>query len=201
MVESFIPMNSREWREMQKHNRIHVFGASGAGTTTLGKALAERLHIRHLDTDDFFWMKTEIPYQVPRPTLERIGLLKKELKKETDWVLSGAVINWGNFAIPLFTLAVFLWIPHNLRMQRLQEREIMRYGIDAISPGGWFYRNHCEFMEWAARYDTAGSEMRSSVQQEEWSRLLPCRLLRFTEPLTTADMAGRIISFIDTEKR
>ena len=30
---------------------IHITGASGSGTTTLGLALAELLGIRHLDTD------------------------------------------------------------------------------------------------------------------------------------------------------
>jgi adenylate kinase family enzyme len=33
---------------------IHVTGASGSGTTSLGHALAEALDIRHLDTDHFF---------------------------------------------------------------------------------------------------------------------------------------------------
>ena len=38
--------------------RIHILGASGSGTTTLGRALAERLQCRHFDTDDYFWLPT-----------------------------------------------------------------------------------------------------------------------------------------------
>ncbi|CAI8903162.1 hypothetical protein EMIT036CA2_50372 [Chryseobacterium sp. IT-36CA2] len=34
--------------------RIHIFGASGSGVTTLGKALSEKLNIEYLDSDDFF---------------------------------------------------------------------------------------------------------------------------------------------------
>jgi adenylate kinase family enzyme len=33
---------------------IHVMGASGSGTTSLGRALSEKRDIAHLDTDDFF---------------------------------------------------------------------------------------------------------------------------------------------------
>lgn len=31
--------------------KIHILGAAGAGTTTLGKALAERLNIAYFDSD------------------------------------------------------------------------------------------------------------------------------------------------------
>jgi hypothetical protein len=34
--------------------RVHVFGASGSGTTSLAAVLAARHGHRHLDTDDFF---------------------------------------------------------------------------------------------------------------------------------------------------
>lgn len=33
--------------------RIHVFGASGAGCTTLGRSLAERLGLAAIDADDY----------------------------------------------------------------------------------------------------------------------------------------------------
>jgi predicted kinase len=33
--------------------RLHLLGASGSGTTTLGRALAQRLGCPHFDTDDW----------------------------------------------------------------------------------------------------------------------------------------------------
>ncbi len=36
-------------------NKIHIFGASGSGTSTLGAALSNELSYTHLDTDDYFW--------------------------------------------------------------------------------------------------------------------------------------------------
>jgi len=46
--------------------RIHIFGASGSGTSSLAAALAARHGHRHVDTDDYFWLPTEPPYQQPR---------------------------------------------------------------------------------------------------------------------------------------
>ena len=49
-----------------KSRRIHVMGASGAGVTSLGRALADALAIPHHDTDDYFWRLTTPPYQDKR---------------------------------------------------------------------------------------------------------------------------------------
>lgn len=38
------------------------FGASGSGTTTLGKELATEMGYHHFDADDFYWEQTDIPY-------------------------------------------------------------------------------------------------------------------------------------------
>src|SRR5829696_7380488 len=70
--------------------RVHITGASGSGTTTLGHALAARFGWRHLDTDDHFWLPTDPPFQQQRPVPERLALLCAALAG-SGWVLSGAV--------------------------------------------------------------------------------------------------------------
>ncbi len=47
--------------------RVHITGAAGSGTTTLGKALAQRWRCRQFDTDDFLWEPGDPPYQAVRP--------------------------------------------------------------------------------------------------------------------------------------
>ncbi|GAB3319388.1 hypothetical protein GCM10027299_11850 [Larkinella ripae] len=37
--------------------KLHLFGASGSGVTTLGTALAAQLHLPYVDSDDYFWEK------------------------------------------------------------------------------------------------------------------------------------------------
>lgn len=46
---------------------IIVFGASGAGTTTIAKAIEKSLGFKCFDIDDYFWQwDTDVPYTVPR---------------------------------------------------------------------------------------------------------------------------------------
>ena len=181
---------------MVDNRRIHIFGAAGAGTTTLGKALSERLTIPHLDTDDYFWEDTEIPYTQQREQEQRIELLKKDLEKHPQWVLSGSLCSWGDFAIPMFTFAVFLWIPQETRLSRLRERELARFGQEALAPGGWFHENHTDFIQWAAQYDSAGPDMRSRALHEEWMKNLPCRLIRFEQPMSVDIMTAQVAEYL-----
>lgn len=174
------------------NHRIHIFGASGSGTTTLGKVLANRLKIPHFDTDNYFWIKTDIPFTEKRDVDKRIELLEPDLKKHPSWVLSGSLCGWGDFAIPLFTVVVFLWVPHDIRMERLKAREIERYGKEAISPGGWFHENYEGFISWAEKYDTAGIDLRSKELHEQWMSKLPCKILRFEQPLSVNDLAIKV---------
>jgi adenylate kinase family enzyme len=163
--------------------RIHILGASGSGTTTLGSALAARLCSPHFDTDDYYWLPTDPPYEAKREMTERQELLR-DLKGHESWVLSGSLCGWGDIAIPLFDLVVYLGLPHESRMGRLAGREMKRYG-DRILPGGDLHDNYTEFMAWASRYDTAGVEQRSRLLHEEWLASLRCRVLRIEGDIPT----------------
>jgi adenylate kinase family enzyme len=108
--------------------RIHILGASGSGTTTLGRALAERLPSPHFDMDDYFWLPTDPPFTHQREHTERQQRLMDALTAHNAWVVSGSLCGWGDVAIPLFALVIFLWIPHEVRMERRHRREHVRFG-------------------------------------------------------------------------
>ena len=91
--------------------RTHIVGASGAGTTTLGRALAGRLTCSHLDTDDAFWLPSDPPFQRIRDRAERQAVLGAELTRYPHWVLPGSLCGWGDLFVPLFQRVVFLWVP------------------------------------------------------------------------------------------
>lgn len=61
----------------------------------------------------------------------------------------------------------------SVRLEWLRARELAAFG-ERILPGGDMHENHREFMEWAARYDTAGPEQRSLARQKTWETGLPC---------------------------
>jgi len=156
--------------------------------------LSQRLEIPHFDSDDYYWIKTDIPFTQTGEINQRVDLLKNDLQNNPSWVLSGSLCGWGDFVIPMFTLAVSLLIPHELRMSRLVAREIERYGLEAISQGGWFYEHHTEFMEYADKYDSAGTDVdiRNKELHEQWMRNLPCKLLRLEQPLSAQELTTRI---------
>ena len=159
-------------------HRIHILGASGSGTTTVGRALAEHLHVCHFDTDDSFWFPTDPPFTHQRERPERQQLLMDALTAHDAWVVSGSLCGWGDVAIPLFELVVFLSIPHDIRMTRLRQREHERFG-ERILPGGDLYEQSQAFLVWAASYDEGGLDMRSRRLHEEWLGTLPCPILCF----------------------
>ncbi len=160
---------------MRKH--IHIVGASGSGTTTLGKMLSLELGYEHIDTDDYYWIKTDPPYTTPRPVDERIKLLKDKLERTDKWIISGSLVGWGDQLMPYFDLVVFLWIPQELRIARLHEREALRYG-DGIKVGGKMHDQFRTFIDWAAQYDTGDETIRSRTLHETWLKGLDCNVLR-----------------------
>ena len=173
--------------------RVHIVGASGSGTTTLGRALAARLGCPHFDTDDFFWLPSDPPFRHIRGRAERQALLGGELARHPGWVLSGSLCGWGDAFIPLFGLVVFLWVPAEIRLSRLRERERCRYGA-AIAPGGPQHEAYEELMAWAARYDD-GLDVPERCRQlhEQWLAALPCPVERFMDARSTEDYVARIM--------
>ena len=158
-------------------HKIHILGAAGAGTTTLGKALAERLNVVYFDSDDFFWQQTPEPFTVARLRDERTRLLQEQSAGLEGWVLSGSVCGWGDAMVPQFTQVVFLRVDPPVRLHRLQLREQQRYG-DRILEGGSRHENSVAFLAWAARYDDGNHSLRSLRRHESWLKPLSCPVIR-----------------------
>ena len=105
-------------------NVIHIFGASGSGTTTLGKKICEELGYKQMDTDDYFWMPTEPKYTYKRPKNERIELMENDINKYENVVISGLLTDWGSELIPYFTLAIRIEMKQSARIERLVKEQI-----------------------------------------------------------------------------
>jgi adenylate kinase family enzyme len=163
----------------QRHSIVHITGGSGAGTTTLGGALADRLRCVHLDTDDFYWLPTDPPYRDKRASPQRIALLEAAVMESGDagCVLSGSLDGWGDPLIRWFRLVVFLRVPTDVRIARLRAREARRYGA-AIEPGGPRHDVSQAFLTWASRYESGMLPGRSLRRHEAWLADLPCPVVR-----------------------
>lgn len=158
--------------------RVHILGASGTGTTTLGRALAQRLNSPHFDADGFYWLPTDPPFTTARPPEARLALLRAEIEKTADWVFSGSAVGWASPVAPLYDLVVFLRLDPTLRMERLRRRESAEYGA-RIERGGDMEMESRQFLEWAAAYETAGLvQFRTLATHEAWLTKQSCPVLR-----------------------
>lgn len=155
---------------------IHIYGASGSGTSTLGQFISEQLGYTFMDTDDYFWLPTDPKYTQKRKIEERIQMMKKDILNSDKVVISGSLVDWGDELIPYFTLAIRVVTDKNIRIERLKEREKKDFG-SRINIGGDMYQDHVEFIEWAAAYDTGDINMRSKLKHDNWEKLLKCKQL------------------------
>ena len=173
--------------EKMKYNIIHIAGASGAGTSTLGQALEQKYGYKWFDTDDYYWQPTDPPFIKSRPREERVELLAASIEKHPRCVISGSLGVWGDVFIPRFDLVIFVDTRTDIRIERLKKREYERFG-ERIREGGDMYREHIGFIEWAKNYNTMEPPERCRKLHEEWFEKLSCPLLRVDGAKPIADI-------------
>lgn len=155
---------------------IHILGASGAGVTTLGRAVALEFGYTQFDSDNYFWQPTNPKFTDKRPKEQRIDLMRQDLENVDRAVISGTFCNWGNVFIPYFELVINVETPTSIRLERLKAREHDQFS-DRIKPGGDMHQSHLDFLTWAAQYDDGGLDMRSKAQAQKWLKMMPCPVL------------------------
>ena len=143
--------------------RLHVLGASGSGTTTLARGLANRWSAPHADADDYFWVPTVPPYVERRPDADRLALMRDVFVPREAWVLSGSMVGWGEEIVDECDAIVFLTLDPSERMRRLEAREVHRRGGEEFDEGAW-----AAFLEWARGYDDPSFGGRSRAVHEQW---------------------------------
>ncbi|WHT16349.1 hypothetical protein N8J89_24800 [Crossiella sp. CA-258035] len=178
-------------------HRLLITGASGAGTTTLGRALASLHSVPHAEADDYLWLPTSPPYLHKRPMEDRIALMQAVFLPRDSWVLSGSVKGWGEVIPARLEGVVFLTIDQQARMARLLEREVLRYG-DSIKPGGSNEAAHHEFLDWARGYDD-DTASRSLASDEKWLAGLTCPVLRLDSAQPVADLVAAVERWTSAE--
>ena len=111
----------------------------------------------------------------------------------SDWVLSGSLDDWGSPVTALFDLVAFLYVPTDIRLRRLRDRETRRYGHAAASPGGWRHQETEEFIEWASHYNDGTREGRKLSRHQAWLETLRCPVLRLDGTLPVADLVEQVV--------
>ena len=168
--------------------RLLVTGASGSGTTTLGRALSVRLGSSFLYADDYYWIPTDPPYKEKRDPATRLQLILADLRNTSSAVVAGCVRNWGDELEDSFSLIVFLILDAEIRVARLREREMSECGrVDEV------------FLEWAAQYETGRMSGRSRALHEKWLSERSCPVLRLEGDLSVTERVARVTEALSNQ--
>jgi adenylate kinase family enzyme len=172
-----------------RRGRLHVTGASGTGTTTLARALADHWTVPHADTDDYFWVPTSPPYSRKRPVEERLGLMRSVFVPREAWVLSGSMTGWGDEVVAECDAVVFLTLEPEERLRRIHAREHVRQA-GQMDEDTWL-----AFLEWARGYDDPSFDGRSRVGHEAWLAGLDQPVLRLDSTPSVETLRDRVLAW------
>lgn len=148
---------------------IIVFGLNGSGKSTLGRELANALDYKYMDIEDYFFIESDIPYTKQRSREEYLSLMLSDIRKHDNFVLSAVKGNFGTEISSLYKLGVFIDVPYDIRIKRVEQRAIDKFG-DRVKVGGDMYESEKEFLEFV--------KSRNIESVEQWSETLSCPIIR-----------------------
>jgi cytidylate kinase len=101
---------------------IIVFGANGSGKSTLARELARVLSYKHMDVEDYYFEKSEVPYSISRTKVDVIKLMLEDIKDHGSFVLSSVTGEFGVEIEAFYEFAVYLSAPLEIRLDRVKCR-------------------------------------------------------------------------------
>ena len=168
-------------------------GASGSGTTTLARAVADAWSVPHADADDYFWLPTDPPYVDKRPEAERVALMEQVFLPREAWVLSGSMLGWGDSVVSRCDAVVFLTLDPAERLRRIEARERVRRESAAVNEEALG-----SFLTWARGYDEPSFQGRSRTRHEDWLATLTCPILRLDSSLPREALCDEVLGWVPT---
>lgn len=151
---------------------IIIIGPSGSGKTSLGKMVALDLGYPYFDIDDYIWRRdTSKPYTIMYSREEKISRLRDDISPHEHFVMAGSMSSFHYAFDDKFGMMVLLYAEPSVRIQRVNSREIERFGARVLV-GGDMYESHLEFLDSNRRYEEDGSP--NLKEQREWFNDMSC---------------------------
>lgn len=174
-------------------NKLIICGGNGAGKSTLGKALAEKTGWVFRDIEDYYFPKTcaEYAYAVSRTEEEVAQLLYEDLKKYDNLILASVRGNYSKEIEAMFTCAVYVSVPKEIRMKRVWERSYKKFG-DRMLEGGDLYEKEKGFFDMI--------EKRSDKTVTDWLDTIDIPIITVDGTQDTKDIVAEIISKLHSIK-
>ena len=174
---------------MDKLRGIIVFGANGSGKTTLGRELARILNFKHMDIEEYYFEKSEIPYTIVRSREDCLSLMLADIERHRSFVLSSVDGDFGDTIPQFYELAVYMSAPHELRMERIKKRAYDQYGKRVLK-GGDMYEQEQKF------FDFVTSRPLSKI--EHWTKTLACPVIPIDGTINWHENAANIAEYFYT---
>lgn len=117
-----------------------ICGLNGTGKSTLGKALAEKLHFHFIDIENLYFPKTNpnYIYASPRTHEDVAERLLCEIRTHENFILASVKGDYGEEINSFFQCAVLLDAPRDIRLQRVKDRSFRKFGNRMLSGGELF---------------------------------------------------------------
>lgn len=166
--------------------KILVCGGNGAGKSTLAAKLSEMSGFPYVDTEHYYFPQAVdgYAYGAARRKEEVAALLLADLQNHDHFIFASVTGDFGGEVLAQFTHAVLVCVPRELRLERVRERSLRKFG-ERARPGGDLYEQEDRFLEMV--------KARPEGRVEEWLSATGLPVLRVDGTKPPEENAARIL--------
>lgn len=186
---------------------IAIMGLNGCGKSTLAHAIGKKLDFYEMDVEDYYFpeqkysrqailehhheveckYKGELPYSAPRSKNEVQKMIREDIEKHPQFIISGVTMNWEENILSIIDVVFILEVPTNERVRRVQQREELRFG-SRVMFGGDMYEQQKEFRDIIAN--------KSSHSVEESANKIQCKKVKLDGTKSIDENVGVVLSVL-----
>ena len=187
---------------------IAIMGLNGCGKSTLAHAIAKRLDFYEMDVEDYYFpeqknsrqaileqqydvkceYKGKLPYSTPRSISEVQEMIRTDIEKHPQFVISGVTMNWDEDILSVIDVAFILEVSTVERVRRVQHREEVRFG-SRVMVGGDMYEQQKAFREIIGN--------RGNERVEESANSMHCKKVRLDGTKSIEENISNIMSVLE----
>lgn len=175
------------------NRRIIICGGNGSGKSTLGRALADVMGIKFLDNEDYYFPKSNLGYKYDYALTreEFLPALQNDMEQAKDWIFASVKGNYGEQIESMFTHAILIDVPKEIRMRRVWDRSYSKFG-EKILPGGELYEREQKFFDMV--------ESRPDNYAEEWVSNVRCPVIRVDGRKSVKENVELLVAALSKER-
>ena len=150
---------------------ILICGLNGAGKSTIGRMLADRMGYEFIDNEDLWFPKADSSYTFSglRSEEEVIRLLEERISGNNRFIFAAVKGNYGDKLTASLDHIVLVEVPKQIRSRRVRDRSYQKFG-DRILPGGDL---HDKEEKWFSLTDS-----RPDAYVTDWLETVDCPVIR-----------------------